>query len=159
MNQSSLNDILKEYLIQYGWSRHFMLYPDTWNKYSLTHVWKGEKLDITKAKDIPDESGIYTLILQPGIANHPACSYLMYVGQTNSLRRRFREYLTSEKKESGRPRLFVFLNLYDGFICFYYTPVKMEALNDVEDNLTVAYQPPLNKELKGTTGISRNAFT
>jgi len=159
MNQPSLTDVLKAYVEQYGWTRHFTLRPDMWKKYLPTHVWNGEKLDPTKANDIPDKSGIYTLILQPSIADHPACSYLMYVGQTKSLRDRFRDYLTSEKRITGRPKIFTFLNLYDGFICFYYTLVKMDALDNVENALMDAYQPPLNTEFKGTLGNARSAFT
>jgi len=159
MNQLPLNDVIEACKEQYVWTRHFTLCPDTWKNYSSTHVWHGEKLDTTRANSIPDESGIYTLILQPSIADHPACSYLMYVGQAESLRKRFRKYLTSEKKANGRPKLFMFLNLYDGFICFYYTIVKVEALEDVEDALIDAYQPPLNTEVKGTLGIARRAFT
>ena len=131
-----------------------MLCPDTWKTYSPTHAWQGEKLDSSRINQIPDAPGVYTLILQPGIAEHPACSYLMYVGKAKSLRRRFRDYLTSEKLVTGRPRIFIFLNLYEGFI-FYYTPVKMEALKPVEDSLTDAYQPPLNTEVKGTFGTAK----
>ncbi len=158
MSTKPLADILTDYLAQFGWARHFMLCPNTWRGYTTTHRWQGEKLESAKVGQIPDAPGIYTLILKPGIADHPACSYLMYVGKTNSLRNRFRDYLTSEKLATGRPRIFIFLNLYDGFICFYYTPVNMNALDIVEDALTDAYQPPLNTEVKGTIGVARRAW-
>jgi excinuclease UvrABC nuclease subunit len=159
MNQPSLTDVLKACEEQKVWTCHFTLCPNTWKRYLSIHEWHNEKLDRTKANNIPDEAGIYTLILQPGIANHPACSYLMYVGQTKSLRKRFRKYLTSEKRITGRPKIFAFLNWYDGFICFYYTLVKMETLDTVEDALMDAYQPPLNTEFKGTLSKARSAFT
>ncbi len=137
-----------------------MLCPDTWKKYTLTHEWHGQKLDFSKKDQIPNEPGVYTLVLQPGIANHPACSYLMYVGkEEKSLRSRFHEYLTSEKRVTGRPKVFVFLNLYDGFICFYYIKAKKEEAVQLEDELTDAYQPPLNTKIKGSMGQARRAFT
>ena len=159
MSKPELADVLSDYLKLHGWSRRFLLCPDTWKNYSPTHEWHGEKLDISKKDQIPNEPGIYTLILKPGIASHPACSYLMYVGkEESSLRTRFYDYLTSEKRVTGRPRIYVFLNLYEGFICFYYTPIKKKELVQVEDSLTNAYQPPLNTKVKGSMGQARRAF-
>lgn len=159
MSQNTLSDILNGYLEQYGWRREFSLCPEKWRGYTTLHTWQGEKLDTTKTGQIPDTSGIYTLILKPGIADHPACSYLMYVGKTKSLRVRFRKYLTSEKRATGRPKIFVFLNLYDNYIYFYYIPISVENLDTLEDALISAYLPPLNSEVKGTIGKSVRAWT
>jgi excinuclease UvrABC nuclease subunit len=37
----------------------------------------------------------------------------MYVGRTNSLRRRFNEYLNERKRETGRPKIYRLLNMYE----------------------------------------------
>jgi hypothetical protein len=159
MLRPPLNDIIKTFLEEEGWRRHFILCPDYWRTYTQSHDWQGEKLEASKVDQIPDDTGIYTLILQPGIAGHKSCSYLMYVGQAISLRKRFRDYLGKEKRETGRPKIFVFLNLYTEFICFYYTLVNIEILDAVEDGLVSAYQPPLNDQIPGTVGVARRAFT
>jgi len=63
---------------------------------------------------------IYTLLIQPGIANHPACSYVMYVGPAVDLSKRFGDYLTKERLESGRPNIVEPLHVYENhvWLCF-----------------------------------------
>ena len=57
----------------------FTLWPLRWITYSGVHEWQLSKLADSEVENIPDVPGIYTLLTLPGIANHPACSYLMYV--------------------------------------------------------------------------------
>src|SRR2546426_704434 len=79
--------------------------------------------------NIPASPGVYSLLLRPGIADHPACSYLMYVGKTRSLRRRFREYLTREKQETGRPKIFRLLMKYPDHVWFCFTNASNDAID------------------------------
>ena len=102
---------------------------------------------VRKSKSVPSVSGIYTLLVQPGIADHPSCSFLLYVGQAKSLFSRFGQYLTSEKKVTGRPRIFRLLNVYEGHIKFCFTPVAQKDLDVVEDALIGAYIPLCNKNM------------
>ncbi|MGA3110468.1 MAG: hypothetical protein ABSE15_00365 [Candidatus Bathyarchaeia archaeon] len=142
-----------------GCIQHFTLWPRQWQTYTQTHEWKNEKLESTRADQIPEDPGIYTLIIYPGIAGHPLCSYLMYVGKTGCLRRRFREYLGMERREDGRPKISYVLNKYDQFIRFCYTRVPLAALDNVEGGLMNAYLPPLNEEYEGTISTSVRAFS
>lgn len=131
-------------LMSYVYS--FALSPKYWATYVDTHNWRSYRLVDSEKRNIPAKSGIYTLVVMPSIANHPNCAYLMYVGQTDSLRRRFGEYLTSERRESGRPKIFRCLTLYNNNIWFYYTEVDKALLDDVEHKLRSAYIPPCNDE-------------
>ena len=99
-----------------------------------------------KAKAVPSKSGVYTLLVQPGIASHPSCSFLLYVGQAKSLLKRFGDYLAREKKETGRPKIFRILNRYDGYLWFCFSQVAAADLDHVEDSLIESYVPHCNDD-------------
>ncbi len=127
----------------------FALWRRKWQEYRDVCAldWRLHLLNARERSSIPDESGIYTLLIQPGIANHPACSYLIYVGKSTSLRRRFGEYLGSEKRETGRPKVFRLLNRYPDHTWFCFSLVPLADLDDVEEALLNAYIPPANDRL------------
>ena len=139
----------------------FVLWPRQWANYENRHAldWRIRRLAEAERPDIPNEPGVYTLLIQPDIAAHPACSYLMYVGKAERLRRRFRDYLVREKREKGRPKIFRGLNLYSSYLWFCFTLAPVEILGDVEDTLLNAYVPPWNDqlpaEIRGTVGAFR----
>lgn len=127
----------------------FTLWPQQWATYSASHQWQLTRLDISKRDSVPDSPGIYTLLVRPEVADHPVCSYMMYVGKTVSLRRRFGEYLNKERKPSGRPKIFLFLDMYPNNVWFCSTLVQSSSLNLVESGLRDAYLPPLNDQFAG----------
>ena len=139
-------DIIKEQDDLKAHEHRFFLWPRQWERYLDMHKWKIYKLDELEKDRIPKRSGIYSLLIQPGIANHPACSYLMYIGQAKSLRKRFMDYLNERKRETGRPKIYRFLNKYQKFVCFCCAPVKKNDLTKVENNLLNAYIPPANDQ-------------
>ncbi len=136
----------------------FTLWPQQWVTYSEMHEWKLCKLIDSERDKIPANPGIYTLLTLPGIANHPACSYLMYVGQTICLRRRFGEYLNKERKETERPMMFRFLKKYSDQVWFCFTLVDCSLLDTVENGLKNAYIPPLNSAFSGELSRVVGAF-
>ena len=154
-----VSDIIK---FQNGMREHqhsFTLWPQQWATYPNSHDWQRAKLDDAERGNVPDTPGIYTLLTLPGTAGHPCCSYLMYVGKANSLRRRFGDYLGKERRESGRPKVFRFLNQYSAHIWFCFTQVEKGDLRDVEDGLLVAYLPPLNDQFPAEFNkVVRGAF-
>ncbi len=139
-------DVIQEQDELKAHEHHFYLWPRKWKKYLDTHNWEICRLNATERDRIPKGSGVYSILIQPGIANHPACSYLMYVGKTESLRRRFMDYFNEKKRETGRPKIFRILNKYEDYVCFCYTIVSISDLSDVEDNLLIAYIPPNNDQ-------------
>lgn len=131
----------------------FTLMPEAWQKFRITQkafpcTWKIIKLDegCKNDLDLITRPGIYTLIVQPDIATHTACSYLMYVGQTHNLHQRFLNYLRTEKRIRKRPNIFRLLNIYGDHIWFCFTKVAADKLDEYENALMNAYIPPVNDE-------------
>src|SRR5207249_11051749 len=88
-------------------TREFALWPLKWQEYVPgNYAWQLRRLHAADVNTVPDSAGVYTLLIQPGIATHPSCSYLMYVGRSDSLRRRFRDYLGPERRATGRPKIY-----------------------------------------------------
>ena len=126
--------------------QNFILWPRQWKAYVDTHNWQTYRLEENEKDRIPKQSGVYSLLIQPGIANHPACSYLMYVGKTKSLQHRFMDYLNERKSETGRPKIHRFLNKYQDYVYFCCTTVCIDNLKNVEEKLINAYIPPANDQ-------------
>jgi len=138
----------------------FYLLPRLWRECVVADPlgWTVAKFEDNSRDNIPTQSGIYTFLLQPGIADHPSCSYLMYVGQASNLATRFGNYLTTEQKPTGRPKLRRFFYRYEGYIWFCYTQVPANKLDDIESALLAGYVPPLNSQLPGSIRAARGAF-
>jgi len=153
-------DIIEEQDAMKAHCYEFVLWPAAWQECHCSCVqnWQLSRLVPGEKAHIPDQPGIYTLLIQPGIVAHPACSYLMYVGQTTSLRRRFGQYLNKERLKTGRPKVFRVLNKYSDYVWFCFTVVSKELLTEVEDALVVAYVPPCNDQLPAEIRAVRGAF-
>lgn len=143
----------------------FVLMPQAWRTFvheQFPCAWRTIKLDESGKSDpvLTKRAGIYTLLLQPDIARHPACSYLMYVGQTHNLRQRFHNYSVTEKKRRKRPNVYRMLNMYDGFIWFCFTEVDEARLTEYENALMSAFVPPVNDKnrLPADVRSTRGAF-
>jgi len=160
VNSVDVHDVIEQQdaLIQRQYV--FILSTDHWAAYADDTIkdWHLERLQQSRKTKIPVSSGIYTLLVQPDIARHPACSYLMYVGQAVNLRKRFGEYLNKERRASGRPKIFRLLNIYTDHVWFAFTRVSEASLTSVEDALVEAHLPPCNDRLPATITKARNAF-
>lgn len=141
-------------------THEFVLYPKSWAACSCLHslAWHAVRLQHGQEGGIPHRAGVYTLLIQPGILDHPACSYLMYVGRSKDLRRRFAEYLDERKRYTGRPLVYRVLALYPAHTWFAYAQVPRQALCEVECNLIAAYIPPANDRLEGDLAPAVRAF-
>ena len=131
----------------------FCLWPRLWQQYAensgYIFNWEERKFLASEANNVPEGPGLYTFVIQPSIANHPANSYLMYVGKTKrTLRQRFKEYLREMQRESGRPKIVRLLNKYADNTVFCYSSVQESAatLSQMEKALMGALIPPCNKE-------------
>jgi hypothetical protein len=136
--------------------QHMILFPPAWAECSLQVdlSWRIVPFDVSSVNDVPDnQRGIYSFVVQPGIANHPACSYLLYVGQTTrNFRVRYKEYLRDLAAgiEGRRPHISGMLTKWKGYLWFCYAHIEKEALiESTEDALLAAYLPPTNIELPG----------
>lgn len=138
----------------------FALWPKPWRAYKsrICANWKVTRLGKASRRKIPKRSGIYTMLIQPGIAAHPAASFPMYVGQAKDLARRFNEYLTSERKPDGRPKIVQLLHKYDEFLWFGFCEVNIPDLDSAENALITAMDPPCNDRVEARLAVTRKAF-
>lgn len=138
----------------------FVLWPEKWLGCTLpaTYNWTIQRLSVSEREKIPSKPGIYTLLVQPGIVAHPACSFVIYVGQAVSLRRRFSEYLNRERKATGRPKILRLLHIYEDYLYFCYITISRGELDVTEDALIEAYDPPCNDQVPATLRAARGAF-
>lgn len=148
-----LIDIRRE-LKEYNVGR-VILSPNQWKQYKqiVDLSWKCVRFDKKNSKCVPNkQSGVYTFVIKPDIANHPACSYLMYVGKTEkqSLRKRFLQYFREKTSKKGRPKIKAMLTLWSDYIWFCYAPINdKNEISSVEKELINAYLPPMNEEFSG----------
>ena len=118
--------------------------------------WDSVALSNEHRSKVPRTTGLYSLVVQPRIAGHSGCSYLMYLGKTENLHRRFGEYLTSERDR--RPKMVRLLEVYRGYIHFFYSRVNKTMLDKMEDQLIDAFVPPCNSRFTGDIQKARGAF-
>ncbi len=139
--------------VEFAMSRYtLVLWRSKWQQYNPNQVlsWELRRLNPMERPAIPQVPGVYSLLVQPGIANHPGVSFLMYIGKTNSLYRRFGEYLNKERLTTGRPKIYRALRRYSDYLWFCFAPLPTAddaALTIVEDALLMAYVPPWNDDL------------
>ncbi len=133
--------------------KRMVLSPFQWGacKLPVDLTWRAVKFTRTNAMQIPATRGVYTFLVQPGIADHPCCSYLLYVGETASqtFRRRYRQYLREWRAgdQSTRPHVTDMLEKWAGYLWFCFARVQNRNLiEDVENALLTAYLPPSNKD-------------
>ena len=147
-------------LIAHSWT--FCLWPTKWTTYNLPNPfnWEIHPFQRDQIKNIPNEPGIYSFVIQPGIASHPYCSYLMYIGQTErTLRVRFRDYLYERQNPGGRRRILRLLNKYQGYLHFCCSTIaKTEQIGEIEKALRTAFLPPCNADAYTSAHSSIGAF-
>lgn len=132
----------------------FFLWPRQWQDFSKTcrsvFAWQAFPFRKSALPLVPDTPGIYSFIVQPGIAAHPHCSFLMYVGmaERQTLRQRFQQYLGPEQGPRGRPHIIRMLSLYKRHLVFCCSPVPAGmTAESAEDSLLAAYLPPYCHDL------------
>ena len=138
----------------------FMLWPDKWAEADIPPLtdWFIYPFLNTPATQIPNSPGIYFFLVQPRLCDVDA-SFLVYLGRTNKLRRRFSEYRTEANDPLGRPKVRYFLNKYKDYLHFSFTLVANERdLPPIEDALVEALMPPANPNLPATVRRVVNAF-
>jgi len=150
----TVNDLIDEQDEAKAFREDFFLWPKMWREYAQAHNynfnWDIHPFAPSEVHNIPDENGLYTFLIQPSIALHPACSYLMYVGmaEEQSLRDRFRDYLQEKRDNKGRRKIVRLLNKYPDNLFFCCTAVQSGLpLETIEKALISAYIPPCNTKL------------
>ncbi|MDE0315426.1 MAG: hypothetical protein OXM61_11025 [Candidatus Poribacteria bacterium] len=141
----------------------FYLLTREWQSYNLpdSFNWEIRPFQDDQKTHIPRNSGIYSFVIQPGIASYPSCSYPMYIGLAGlrTLRKRFSDYLYEQNNPSSRPNILRLLNKYKGYLHFCYSVVnERERLKEIEDALIKAFLPPCNDQYPGEFNRAVGAF-
>lgn len=125
-------------------------------EWSMVPFKKSEKTNVPE-----DKSGVYTFVIKPTVADHPANAYLLYVGKTEkqSLRTRFNDYFSEAKKPKGRAPIKGMLRHWIPYLWFCFAPVdKVEDIFEIEELLIGAFVPPANQEYPGVLGVAEKMW-
>ena len=137
--------------------KRMILSPSQWKGYQPLGKlnWLPVKFDPKNINQIPDDqSGVYSFVVKPGIANHDNLAYLVYVGKAErqTFRARYQQYLAEFRKgdESRWLHVAEMLNRWHEFLWFYYAEVpKNSTITPLEKNLISAFLPPCNHSFHG----------
>ncbi len=145
--------------------KRVILSPTAWSDLALpvSLAWKVCHFASTAPGSIPkDLRGVYTFVIQPGIAAHPHCSVLAYVGFARGIKG-FRARYTAYRAEwgavdSARPLVNRMVNSWYQHLWFCYAQVADPHIKSVEDELLKAYLPPINTEFPADISAAMRAF-
>jgi hypothetical protein len=145
--------------------KNLVLLPREWASLSLptSLTWTTRRLATTPAADIPkDKRGVYTFVVQPNIACHPHCAYLLYVGKAageSGFRARYGKYLAEKAAPtSKRPLVHRMVNLWFDYLWFSFAEVDDSQITATEDKLLAAFRPPMNTEFPASISAAMRAF-
>ena len=152
-------DHLKRYQIE-----RMVLSPKFWAEFKMPIrlKWTVVKYHKNQKDKLPEKQGVYTFIVKPGIADHPECSYLLYVGQTEAqnFKKRFSQYFLEERKTKGREHIKLMARLWKKHLWYCYAPIDdLSLISQIEDSLINAFVPPLNRKFPGVLGKAKGAWS
>jgi hypothetical protein len=158
-------DYMTEHDLLKIFTEPLIISPRHWEACSLSIPLSWEVVPFTTAqrRNVPDKyGGVYTFVVQPGIANHPLCSYLFYVGKAEdqTFRQRYTQYLGYKRNLKTKwYHITKMLNYWDGYLWFCYARIDDKSLIvRTERALQDAYIPPYNKEFRGEVGPAVRAL-
>jgi hypothetical protein len=130
----------------------FLLWPKPWTEFTDTTPleWHRVRFSGDNLDAIPNaDPGVYSFVVEPGIAIHPACAFLLYVGMTDRpLRARYQDYLRERTKVKARPHIQRMLLKWPDHLYFYYSAVPAGTdIKQLEDALINGFMPPMNRQL------------
>jgi|LakMenE18May11ns_1017448.scaffolds.fasta_scaffold9957404_2 hypothetical protein len=130
--------------------KRVLLSPSHWARYPNTIQlnWNFVKFEPTNLGLVPTKYGVYSFVVDPGISQHPATHYLLYLGRARglTLRTRYGNYMKEKIADKGRQPIQAMLNKWPDHLWFYYAEVEdITAIDDLEDELLAAYLPPFNQ--------------
>lgn len=154
-----ITEDLRKYNVQ-----SIVLSPNRWEtfKSGLNLDWKLVKFKLGSIEDIPDDKfGVYSFVVEPGIANHPRCSYLLYIGkaEVQMLRDRLKQYFYEPSNPKGRgPIQDMIIDWPDHLFVCYAVVEDTTIIDDLENSLVEAFVPPLNQQYRGELGQAVRAW-
>ena len=132
-----------------------ILSPRQWAQFdtSIELEWGKTKFDRDNKGDVPDDvGGVYSFVVEPSIAAHPACSYLFYIGKAEdqSLRDRYLQYFDKAKRKSRKElpkqvKVRRMLREWPDHLWFCFAPIdNPDDIEPVERRLIHCFVPWVN---------------
>lgn len=120
--------------------------PRRWQSFSQAHnlVWDTLPFRRGGGAALPETSGFYCFIVANMLPNLPAVFYPLYAGETDNLRRRYRNYVTEKNSPNGRYHVRKFLHVFAGETVFTFAQYDADKadLRRIEKKLNDALMPP-----------------
>ena len=145
------SSILKRDLVYFR--RNFIVCPEQWETISGKYEdfeWNEIKFTDVNERLINEVEGLYLFLLSPRKVNAPFINYKLYVGETQNLKQRFRDYLN--KRHKPKSSQFKMQELVSDFPeNLYFCYVELNGLDEIqrkeiEDDFLVAFMPPTNSK-------------
>ncbi len=138
----------------HSYLRKFILAPPYWEGLATkpynTYKWQKIHFSEKNRRVLNDVEGLYFFVLSPSIANAIFINYLLYIGETDSISRRFGEYLDKiGDPKSSQYQMFTLIDDYPSHLEFYYVEIpglQTRARKSQEDELLTAFMPPVNNK-------------
>jgi hypothetical protein len=149
-----------------NYKRKIIINPAQWEtmlgKYEDFH-WNEIHFKPANAMDLNEVEGVYLFLASPKKANANFINYFFYVGETNNLRRRYKEYLTKlHSPKSGQYKVQQIIKDFNDHLYFYF--VELPGLSQIdrkviEDDFLTAFLPPVNSKYpQGLQSIVLGAY-
>lgn len=126
------------------------LWPEAWRSVTVPQLpsWQKVKFgDGDKKENIPSKPGIYALRINIDHSALPSNGVIAYIGiSSDSLRKRYGDYLYERKEGSKRPKIRNLLDLWGNNLDFVFWVIerKLATLKKIEKRLNDAVMPPFN---------------
>lgn len=139
-------------------TRPFVLFPRLWDTFArrapgVRLRWAAVRFVAASKRTIPTTPGVYAFVIKRYVADHPEHSYVMYIGSTDNLRRRFGDYLRERVAGENREDVIWLLNTYKRVLSFTYSSVAAADYEEMEEKLYTAIWPPINRKGKTVPGM------
>lgn len=120
-------------------------YPVRWRDFSRDFAldWRTVAFKPRGSGPVPDGPGLYCFVVACRFPGLPAVMYPLYAGETESLKKRYRQYVVERGAEGGRMHVRKFLKVFDGEVDFVYAELQADkdGLRAVERRLNDALMP------------------
>ncbi|TDB60405.1 GIY-YIG nuclease family protein [Arundinibacter roseus] len=131
--------------------RKFIICPDQWETLQGQHEtldWKEVHFQPSNQESLPEKEGLYMFMASPKKLNASFLNYLLYVGETDNLRRRFGDYLRKrDSPKSGQYKVYTIIDDFPEHLHFRYIELEgydMKKRRELETQFLIAFLPPIN---------------
>lgn len=160
----AVSDVHRSRFLKYR--RKFIICPEQWESIAgkyLSFNWTEVKFEDASLSSLNEVEGLYLFYASPRKVNAPFMNYFFYVGETNSLQRRFNDYLRKlHNPKSAQYKVQQIINDFPDHLYFHY--VELPGFNEtqrreIEDEFLTAFLPPINSKYpQGLQSIALGAY-